>query len=154
MICSTHLYPIYFNVPLIFSEEAAEILHKNKYVQFSNWTLFVLVIRRIRHWIKANKSFTKYYQRNASFLNLFISTDALHVSDGSSAYHQEHKTVHTTSGTCQTDASTCCYRGRDGTNQFRLFHDTRKQQYWLTNTWSCMYNYVLLMMGGGTVWNM
>jgi hypothetical protein len=22
------------------------------------------------------------------------------------------------------------------------------------NTWSCMYSYVLLMMGGGTVWNM
>jgi len=28
-----------------------------------------------------------------SFLDLFISTDALHVSGGSSAHHQEHKTV-------------------------------------------------------------
>jgi hypothetical protein len=33
------------------------------------------------------------------FLNLFIFTDAVHVSGGSSAHHQEHKTVHTVSGT-------------------------------------------------------
>ena len=32
------------------------------------------------------------------FLSLFIFTDALHVSDGSSAHHQEHITVHTASG--------------------------------------------------------
>jgi len=32
------------------------------------------------------------------FLNLFISTDALHVSGGSSVHHQEHITVHTASG--------------------------------------------------------
>jgi len=33
-----------------------------------------------------------------SFLDLFISTDPLHVSGSSSAHHQEHKTVHTASG--------------------------------------------------------
>ena len=33
-----------------------------------------------------------------SFLNLFIFTDALNVSGGSSAHHQEHITVHTVSG--------------------------------------------------------
>ena len=32
------------------------------------------------------------------FLTLFIFTDALHVSGGSSAHHQEHITVHTASG--------------------------------------------------------
>ena len=32
------------------------------------------------------------------FLNLLIFTDALHVSSGSSAHHQEHITVHTVSG--------------------------------------------------------
>ena len=32
------------------------------------------------------------------FLNLFIFTDALHVSGGSSAHHEEHITVHTASG--------------------------------------------------------
>jgi len=32
------------------------------------------------------------------FLNLFIFTDALHVSGCSSAPHQEHITIHTASG--------------------------------------------------------
>jgi len=32
------------------------------------------------------------------FLNLFIFTDALHVSGGFSAHHWEHITVHTASG--------------------------------------------------------
>jgi len=32
------------------------------------------------------------------FFNLFIFTDVLHVSGGSSAHHQEHVTVHTASG--------------------------------------------------------
>jgi len=32
------------------------------------------------------------------FLNLFIFTDALHVSGGSSAHRQEHITVNTASG--------------------------------------------------------
>jgi len=31
------------------------------------------------------------------FLNLFIFTDAVHVSGGSSAHHQEHINVHTAS---------------------------------------------------------
>ena len=38
-----------------------------------------------------------YNQQDALFLDLFISTDALHVSGGSSAHHQEHITVHTAS---------------------------------------------------------
>ena len=40
-----------------------------------------------------------YNQQDATFLDLFISTDALHVSGGFSAHHQEHITVHTASGT-------------------------------------------------------
>ena len=39
-----------------------------------------------------------YRQEDATFLDLFISTDALHVSGGSTAHHQEHITVHTASG--------------------------------------------------------
>jgi len=38
-----------------------------------------------------------YDQQDATFLDFFISTDALHVSGGSSAHHQEHITVHTAS---------------------------------------------------------
>jgi hypothetical protein len=172
------------------------------------------------------------------YLFLYI---ALHVSGGSSAHHQEHKTVHTASGTVepillpaaivnemelryfykllytfqavpppiirstklhvrrqvlsnqycclllswirwnrvpshprfrrflrpssgaqnciygvryfQTNTAACCYRGWDGT-EFHLIHDSSRQQYWFDNTWRCMYSFVLLMMGGGTVWNM
>jgi hypothetical protein len=39
-----------------------------------------------------------YNQQDAPFLDLFISTDAVHVSDGSSTHHQEHITVHTAPG--------------------------------------------------------
>jgi hypothetical protein len=41
---------------------------------------------------------TNYNQQDATFLDLFIFTDALHVSGRSSAHHQEHITVHTASG--------------------------------------------------------
>jgi len=39
-----------------------------------------------------------YGQQDATFLDLFIFTNGLHVSGGSSAHHQEHVTVHTASG--------------------------------------------------------
>jgi len=39
-----------------------------------------------------------YSQQDSRFLDLFISTNALHVSGGSSAHHREHMTVHTASG--------------------------------------------------------
>ena len=39
-----------------------------------------------------------YNQQDATFLDLFISSDALQISGGSSAHHQEHITVHTASG--------------------------------------------------------
>jgi hypothetical protein len=41
-----------------------------------------------------------YSEQDATFslINLFIFTDALHVSSGSSTHHQEHITVHTASG--------------------------------------------------------
>jgi hypothetical protein len=39
-----------------------------------------------------------YIQQDATFLDLFIFTDALHVSDGFATHHQEHASVHTASG--------------------------------------------------------
>ena len=42
--------------------------------------------------------FPNYKQQDATFFNLFISTDTVHVSGGSSVHHQEHITVHTSSG--------------------------------------------------------
>jgi hypothetical protein len=39
-----------------------------------------------------------YSQQDATFVDLFIFTDALHVSGGFSTHHQEHITVHSASG--------------------------------------------------------
>jgi hypothetical protein len=39
-----------------------------------------------------------YSQQDATILDLFIFTDTLHVSNGSSTHHQEHITVQTASG--------------------------------------------------------
>ena len=44
-----------------------------------------------------------------TFLDLFISTDALHVSGGSSAHHQEHITVLQLQ-VLSTSTAVCCYR--------------------------------------------
>ena len=44
------------------------------------------------------KIIPNYNQQDATILDFFISTDALHVSGGSSAHHQEHIAVHTASG--------------------------------------------------------
>jgi hypothetical protein len=41
---------------------------------------------------------SNYSQQDATFLDLFISKIALHISGGSSAHHQEHTTVQTASG--------------------------------------------------------
>jgi len=38
-----------------------------------------------------------YSQQDETFFDLFIFSDAVHVSGGSSAPHQEHITVHTVS---------------------------------------------------------
>ena len=43
-----------------------------------------------------------YSQQDATFLDLFIFTDVLHVSGGSSTHHQEHITVHTAVHTVHT----------------------------------------------------
>jgi hypothetical protein len=48
---------------------------------------------------------------------LFITTNALHVSGGSSAHHQELKTVYTASGICQAFSAL-----------FQLTHDSGKKQ--------------------------
>ena len=67
-------------------------------------------------------------QQDATFLGLFIYTDALHVSDGSSAHHQEHITVHRASGTVN---QYCCLLLSWMDGSFHLIHDGSKQQYWL-----------------------
>jgi hypothetical protein len=38
--------------------------------------------------------------------------------------------------------------------EFHLIDDNSRQQYSFDNAWRCMYSFVLLMMDGGTAWNM
>jgi hypothetical protein len=47
---------------------------------------------------KHNVGIPSYSQQDATFLDLFISKDVVHVTGGSSAHHQEHTTVQTASG--------------------------------------------------------
>jgi hypothetical protein len=59
-----------------------------------------------------------YNQKDATFLDLFISTDALYNSGGSSTHYQEHIDVHTASDIVN--------------RQFHLIHESSQQQYRLT----------------------
>jgi len=65
------------------------------------------------------------------FTIFFITINALHVSGGFSAHHQELKTVYTASGICQA----CLLL---------------QQQASLTYTRCCVYSFELLVMGGET----
>jgi hypothetical protein len=102
------------------------------------WCSFLIVI-----WLCKANIIPNYNQQNATFPDLFISTDTLHVSGGSSAHHQEHITVHTASGIVN---HYCCL--------LLSWMRSMLAAAVVFNTWSCMYSYVLLMMSGGTAWNM
>ena len=86
-------------------------------------------------------------QQDSMLLLLYISTDALHVSGGSSANHQEYITVYTASGIVN---QYCCLL----LSWIRSHPRQQQAAVLVDNTWSCMYSYVLLMMGGWTAWNM
>jgi len=52
--------------------------------------------------------FLSYKRQDATFLHLFISTDARHVSGGSSAHHQEHITVQYSLHILSTNTAASC----------------------------------------------
>jgi len=58
---------------------------------------------------------------------------ALHVSGGSSAHHQEHKTVHRASGTVRPILLPAAIVD-EMELQFHLIDDISRQQYWFDNT--------------------
>jgi len=62
--------------------------------------IFLRALIGILQKVESNlKLIPNYSQQEATFLDLFISADAVHVSGGSSAHHQKHITLHTASGT-------------------------------------------------------
>ena len=66
-------------------------------------TIYIIYkfLNNVNNVIELSKFITNYNQQDATFLDLFISTDALHVSGGSSAHHQEHVTVQYSFRYCQ-----------------------------------------------------
>jgi len=77
------------------------------------------------------------------YTSAFITINALHISGGSSAHHQELKTVYTAWGICRDFSASCRYRSNS------LTIATRNSKI-STNTPCCVYSFELLMMGGGT----
>jgi hypothetical protein len=71
----------------------------------------------------------KYNQQDATFLDLLIS---INVSGCSSAYRQEHKTVHTVSGIVKPIILPAAIM--DEIELFHLIHDSSRQQYCFDNT--------------------
>jgi hypothetical protein len=67
-------------------------------------TPFGIITLKISEWFKItkitriNSIIPNYSQQDATFLDLSIFADALHVSGSFSTHHQEHITVHIASG--------------------------------------------------------
>ena len=70
---------------------------------------------------------------------VFITINALHVSGGSSARHQELKSVYKASGICRAFSAS-----------YRLLTQAVRSRKSSTNTRCFVYRFELLMMGGGT----
>jgi len=75
----------------------------------------------------------------------FITVNALRVSGGLSAHHQELKTVHTASGICRASLLLLLTWV-----SLRLTHVSSSKQASSTYTRCCVYSFELLMMGGET----
>jgi hypothetical protein len=69
----------------------------------------------------------------------FIAVSGLHVSGGFSAHHQEFKTVHTASGTCQACLLLTIAVAASKLDTYQML---------------CVYGFELLMMGVETARNM
>ena len=113
---------------------------------------FTLTRPRLRwttehHYFQSRTRNSEFYSsitnKMQRYTIVFVTIISLHVSGGSSAHHQELKTVYTASGICR--AFTASYRLREQAVR------SRKSS---TNTRCCVYSFELLMMGGGTAWNM
>jgi hypothetical protein len=67
------------------------------------------------------KNIPIYIQQGTMLRSLFYLEIALHVSVGTTTYHQERKTTASTaSGICNTVTATCRYRGRVRTTDLSL----------------------------------
>jgi len=72
--------------------------------------------------------YSKINKMQQFFKFILFCSSTLHVSDDPSVHHQESKTVHTTSGICQTDSADCLLAGMRWNSSFILFPLTSSQQ--------------------------
>ena len=115
-----------------------EVCYADKEVADMQYAFFSL-----RLWDRTSLMYLSITKNMERYIMVFITINALHVSGGFSAHHQELKTVYTASGICQAF-----------TASYRLITQAVRSSKSLTNTRCCVYSFELLMMGGGTAWNM
>jgi len=78
---------------------------------------------------------------------VFIIINALHVSGGPSANHQELKTVCTASGICRAFTASYHYRAQHTQTSYNSLTTTVRNSKGSTNTRCCLYSFELLMVG-------
>ena len=76
----------------------------------------LLLIFFLLSWDRASLMYLSITNKMQRYTMVFIAINALHVSGGSSAHHQELKTVYTASGICRAFSASYCYH----------VHSTRK----------------------------
>jgi len=76
---------------------STELIQSKRY-PIINWRSKRIFYRSDIHMSVHGNIIPNYNEQDATFLDLLIFTDALHVSGGSSSHYQEHITVHTASG--------------------------------------------------------
>ena len=68
------------------------------------WQIF------LRSWDSASSMYSSKTNKMQRYTMVFITVNALHVSGGSSAHHQELKSVYTASGVCRVFSASYRYR--------------------------------------------
>ena len=63
-------------------------------------------------YYKLGNIYSNITDKMQRYTMVLITINALHVSGGSSAHHQELKTVYTASGICRSFSASYLYRGR------------------------------------------
>ena len=64
----------------------------------------------LRSWDRASLIYSSINNKMQRYTMVFFTINALHVSGGSSAHHQELKTVYTASGICRAFSASYRYR--------------------------------------------
>jgi hypothetical protein len=92
---------------------------------------------RLKHTEYVYSGITNKMQR---YIIVFITINALHVSGGSSAHHQELKIVHTAAGICQAFSASYRYHEWVGTAQFVLQFSAMETKYRNISYFFCVLN--------------